>query len=173
MSKVFIIAEAGVNHNGSLRMAKKLIDVAARAGVDAVKFQTFSADRLVLKTALKAPYQKAATGTHEKQWAMIKRLEQIRRNRIVQYERNAVLVCDPGNAFKISHVEFRVSDRLGIDSLGLRCNGFFQCDQIIGFNEIDLNTQSRKRIVKQVVSPPVKIVRRDNFISSLSDIQQR
>ena len=55
--KVLIIAEAGVNHNGDINMAKKLIDVAADAGADLVKFQTFSADRLVTESASKADYQ--------------------------------------------------------------------------------------------------------------------
>ena len=53
-----IIAEAGVNHNGSIKIAKKLIDVAADVGADFVKFQTFKADSLVTKTADKAGYQK-------------------------------------------------------------------------------------------------------------------
>ena len=75
MSKVFIIAEAGVNHNGSLELAKKLIDVAVEAGADAVKFQTFKADKLVNKIAQKADYQKLATSTDESQYDMIKKLE--------------------------------------------------------------------------------------------------
>ncbi|MBN1840604.1 MAG: N-acetylneuraminate synthase [Campylobacterales bacterium] len=75
MSRVFIIAEAGVNHNGSLEIAKKLIDVASEAGADAVKFQTFKADKLVSKTAQKADYQKETTGVDESQYAMIKKLE--------------------------------------------------------------------------------------------------
>ena len=73
--RVFIIAEAGVNHNGSLDSAIGLVDAAADAGADAVKFQTFSADRLVSKTAQKAEYQKAATGADESQYEMLKRLE--------------------------------------------------------------------------------------------------
>lgn len=72
---IFIIAEAGVNHNGSLKLAKKLIDVAAEAGADAVKFQTFQADKLVSKTAQKAQYQKQTTDAVETQYEMIKRLE--------------------------------------------------------------------------------------------------
>lgn len=72
---VFIIAEAGVNHNGSLELAKTLIDVAASAGVDAVKFQTFKADKLVSKTAQKAHYQKQTTDAAESQYEMIKKLE--------------------------------------------------------------------------------------------------
>ena len=57
MKKVIIIAEAGVNHNGDMAMAKKLIDAAVDAGVDYVKFQTFKADNLVSKSAKKAEYQ--------------------------------------------------------------------------------------------------------------------
>ena len=75
MSKVFIIAEAGVNHNGSTELAKKLIDVAAEAGADAVKFQTFKADRLVSRRAQKADYQKQTTSVDETQYEMIKNLE--------------------------------------------------------------------------------------------------
>ena len=72
---VFIIAEAGVNHNGSITLAKKLIDVASKAGADAVKFQTFKAEKLVAKNAQKASYQKETTDAEESQFAMIKKLE--------------------------------------------------------------------------------------------------
>ena len=72
---VFIIAEAGVNHNGSIELAKQLIDVAVEAGVDAVKFQTFKAENLVSKNAQKADYQKLTTSTDESQFEMIKKLE--------------------------------------------------------------------------------------------------
>ena len=72
---VFIIAEAGVNHNGSLELAKKLIDVAVEAGADAVKFQTFKAVNLVSQTAEKADYQKQTTDESESQFDMIKKLE--------------------------------------------------------------------------------------------------
>ena len=75
MNKVFIIAEAGVNHNGSIKLAKKLIDVACKAGVDAVKFQTFKAENLVSKNAQKAEYQKQTTDSEESQFDMIKKLE--------------------------------------------------------------------------------------------------
>ena len=72
---VFIIAEAGVNHNGSIDLAKKLIDVACTAGVDAVKFQTFKAENLVSKNAQKADYQKETTDGKESQFSMLKKLE--------------------------------------------------------------------------------------------------
>lgn len=75
VSKVFIIAEAGVNHNGSIDLAKKLIDAAADAGADAVKFQTFKADRLATKLADKADYQKSNTSVNESQYEMLKKLE--------------------------------------------------------------------------------------------------
>lgn len=71
----FIIAEAGVNHNGSMEIAKKLIDVAVGAGADAIKFQTFKADKVVTATASKAKYQIENTGADETQFEMLKRLE--------------------------------------------------------------------------------------------------
>lgn len=73
--KTFIIAEAGVNHNGDLDLAKRLIDAAADAGADAVKFQTFKADRIVARHAPKAEYQQRTSGANESQYAMLKRLE--------------------------------------------------------------------------------------------------
>jgi len=76
MSKVIIIAEAGVNHNGDIQIAKKLIDVAVDAGVDYVKFQTFKADRLVSKSAKKAEYQSVNINDgDDSQYAMLKSLE--------------------------------------------------------------------------------------------------
>jgi len=72
---VFIIAEAGVNHNGSIELACELIDVASESGADAVKFQTFKAENLVSKNAEKAEYQKQTTDASESQFDMIKRLE--------------------------------------------------------------------------------------------------
>ena len=72
---VFIIAEAGVNHNGSVKLAKKLIDIAVDSGADAVKFQTFKTENLVSKTAKKADYQKQNTDELESQFDMIKKLE--------------------------------------------------------------------------------------------------
>ncbi len=71
----FIVAEAGVNHNGSLEMARQLVDVAVRAGADAVKFQTFRAEKVISPQAPKAAYQLQTTDTGESQLDMVKRLE--------------------------------------------------------------------------------------------------
>lgn len=71
----WIIAEAGVNHNGSTKIAKQLIDVAKEAGADFVKFQTFKADKLVSKNSPKAEYQRKSTDAAESQYEMIKKLE--------------------------------------------------------------------------------------------------
>ncbi len=75
MNRTFIIAEAGVNHNGSIELAKKLIDVAKEAGVDAVKFQTFKAEAIISADAPKADYQKITTHPTESQFEMIKKLQ--------------------------------------------------------------------------------------------------
>lgn len=72
---VLIIAEAGVNHNGDIGLAKELIDLAVEAGVDIVKFQTFKSENLVTKTAAMAGYQVENTGKEDSQLAMLKKLE--------------------------------------------------------------------------------------------------
>jgi len=74
-SKTFIIAEAGVNHNGDMDIAKQLINIAKDAKVNAVKFQTFRAENLILKNIEKAPYQQKTTDEQESQFEMLRRLE--------------------------------------------------------------------------------------------------
>jgi len=87
MTKTFIIAEAGVNHNGSLKMAFQLIDAAIAAGADAVKFQTFKAEKVIALNAPKAGYQKETTGSDESQLEMVKKLEldEIAHTQLYQY----------------------------------------------------------------------------------------
>lgn len=112
---VFIIAEAGVNHNGSLDMALALVDEAARAGADAVKFQTFRADLLAAANAPKARYQQAVTGSDDGQLAMLRRLElsDDMHNALVQrcHERGIEFMS---TAFDV------VSLRLLVDQIGIR-----------------------------------------------------
>lgn len=73
--QTFIIAEAGVNHNGSLKLAKQLVDVAVQAGADAVKFQTFQAEKVISRLAPKAAYQRRTTAQDESQLEMVRKLE--------------------------------------------------------------------------------------------------
>jgi len=73
--RTLIIAEAGVNHNGDMNIARALIDAASESGADIVKFQSFTAERLVTGSALKADYQTINTGSNESQYLMLKRLE--------------------------------------------------------------------------------------------------
>ncbi len=73
--RVFIIAEAGVNHNGNMELALQMVDAATKAGANAIKFQTFRAETLVTRTASKANYQKATSDSDESQFDMLKKLE--------------------------------------------------------------------------------------------------
>lgn len=114
MSRVFIIAEAGVNHNGSLELAKKLIDVASDAGADAVKFQTFKAENLVSKHAQKADYQKQTTDKAESQFDMIKKLELD-----VEAHNELLAYCKTKNIMFLStpfdHDSIELLDALGLE----------------------------------------------------------
>lgn len=114
MNKVFIIAEAGVNHNGSIELAKKLIDVAVEAKVDAVKFQTFKAENLVSKHAQKADYQKETTNKEESQFDMIKKLELD-----VDTHKELISYCKSKNIMFLStpfdHDSIELLDNLGLE----------------------------------------------------------
>ena len=81
-SPTFVIAEAGVNHGGDMKIAKKMIDLAVSAKADAVKFQTFRAEHLILNDIEKAPYQKRVTSASESQYDMLKKLEVSREQNI-------------------------------------------------------------------------------------------
>lgn len=93
----FVIAEAGVNHNGSLEIARRLVDVAVEAQVDAVKFQTFRAERIVTEGAPKAAYQKQLDGAEESHFEMLKRLELS-----LQAHRELQLYCQERNILFLS-----------------------------------------------------------------------
>ena len=113
-NRTLIIAEAGVNHNGDLELAKQLIDVAAEAGADYVKFQTFSADRIVSQSASKAEYQQQVTDASETQYEMLKRLElsnEMHLELIKHCEEQSIKFLSTG--FDIESVDLLVE--LGID----------------------------------------------------------
>lgn len=121
INKVFVIAEAGVNHNGDIQLAKKLIDIAVEAKVDAVKFQTWKTELLVTKKAIQAQYQTENTEVEESQFDMLKRLELSYDDfiELKQYcdklnimflstpdeETSALFLCDLQNIFKIGSGE--------------------------------------------------------------------
>ena len=113
MSRVFIIAEAGVNHNGDLRIAEEMIDIAVKAGADAVKFQTFTAQNLVCMNAKKANYQLETTNQSESQFEMLKKLELTldMHKRLIEYcnQKNIMFMSTP---FDLESIDMLV--QLGI-----------------------------------------------------------
>lgn len=114
---IYIIAEAGVNHNGNPEMAFQLVNAAVEAGADAVKFQTFVADNMVTKDALKADYQRNTTDSYESQFAMLKRLELSHdmHHELMQYC-NDCNIQFLSTAFDMESLEFLVSD-LNVETL--------------------------------------------------------
>lgn len=113
---VLIIAEAGVNHNGSMEIAKQLVDVAVEAGVDIIKFQTFKAERLVSKTAKQAEYQKQNIGDgNDSQYEMLKKLELSEEN----HEELIAYCKEKGIRFWSTAFDFESMDYLHSLGLGL------------------------------------------------------
>lgn len=115
MQKTFIIAEAGVNHNGDIDIAKKMIDAASEAGVDAVKFQTFKAEKIVSMNAQKAEYQLENTNNTESQFEMLKKLEIDKKTHLelIEYckEKKVMFLSTP---FDIESVKMLVELGIGI-----------------------------------------------------------
>ncbi len=112
--RTFIIAEAGVNHNGKLALAKRLIKAAKSAGADAVKFQTFNAERLVTPTASKATYQKRLTLSGETQLAMLKKLE------LSPSDHKQLLACCRQNKILFLSTAFDEQSADLLDALGMK-----------------------------------------------------
>lgn len=112
--QTFIIAEAGVNHNGDLALAERLVDAAAESGADAVKFQTFRTDALVTATAAQATYQAENTGVVESQAAMLRRLElSAEAHRVLMARAAARGIAFLSTPFDLGSIDF-------LASLGLR-----------------------------------------------------
>jgi N,N'-diacetyllegionaminate synthase len=114
VQRVFIIAEAGINHNGNIEIAKKLVDVASEAGADAVKFQSFKAEKLVSRNAKKAEYQKNTTDKSESPLDMLKKLELDFKNHkeLINYcgEKNIIFLSSP---FDLESID--LLNRLGVE----------------------------------------------------------
>jgi len=114
LKKIFIIAEAGVNHNGSIELAKKLIDAAVKAKADAVKFQTFKTELCISKNAQKADYQKQTTNVSESQFDMIKKLELD-----IEAHKELIAYCQVKNIMFLStpfdHESINLLSDLGLD----------------------------------------------------------
>lgn len=112
--KVYIIAEAGVNHNGSIQIAKEMVDVAVHAGVDAIKFQTFIPEKLVCKNAKKARYQTENTESDEPQIDMLKAL-QLSQEDFIELKK----YCDENNIDFIS-TPFDVESLIFLYQIGIK-----------------------------------------------------
>jgi len=108
-SLTFVIAEAGVNHSGDMIVAKKLIDLASEAGADAVKFQTFRAEHLILESVKKAPYQQKTTEATESQMDMLKKLEVTREQNLElkKYceEKNIIFLTTPFDETSLDEID--------------------------------------------------------------------
>ncbi len=117
MSQTYVIAEAGVNHNGDPKLAFQLVDAAVEAGADAIKFQTFKADKLVTASAIKADYQQHTTKADESQLAMLKRLElgqDVHRDLYAYCSENGIEFLS--SAFDLDSLNF-LANELGLNTL--------------------------------------------------------
>ena len=114
MNNVLIIAEAGVNHNGDIKLAKKLVDMAAKAGADIVKFQTFKAKNIASKKAVKAEYQKKTTGKKESLFEMLKKLELTKKD-----HEKLIIYCNE-RSIKFLSTPFDSDSILLLKSLGIK-----------------------------------------------------
>lgn len=112
--RVYIIAEAGVNHNGNIQIAKEMVDVAVSAGVDAIKFQTFNSEKLVCRNARKAEYQLENTGFKETQLDMLKSL-QLSQENFIELKK----YCDKKNIDFIS-TPFDVESLIFLFKIGVK-----------------------------------------------------
>jgi N,N'-diacetyllegionaminate synthase len=129
---IFIIAEIGVNHNGDINLAKKLIDVSKEANANAVKFQTFKTEKLVQKDAPKAEYQKQNTKDDSSQYEMIKKLE-LSKNDFIELkkyaeEKNIMFISTP---FDLESVD--ILDDIGVEIFKV---GSGDCDNFILLSKI-------------------------------------
>ncbi len=108
-SATFVIAEAGVNHGGDMSIAKKLIDLASESGADAVKFQTFRAEHLILDSVQKAPYQQKTTDSSESQFDMLKKLEVSREQNLelkrYSEEKNIIFLTTPFDENSLDEID--------------------------------------------------------------------
>lgn len=137
LSKVTIIAEAGVNHNGDLGLAKTLIEIAANAGADFAKFQTFKTEALVSKEAKQADYQVKNTGKMEGQYDMLKRLELSHDDHFELIEHcNKNKIKFLSSAFDLESVDFLKTLDLGIWKIPSgEITNYFYLKKIASFNE--------------------------------------
>ncbi len=136
---VLIIAEAGVNHNGSLDLAKKMVDKAVEAGVDIIKFQTFKADKLVSKTAKQAEYQKNNMGNKadDSQYNMLKKLELTEQDHVelMEYCKNRGIRFW-STAFDMDSIEYLRTLNLGLWKIPSgEVTNFLFLKKIASFNE--------------------------------------
>ena len=133
---VFIIAEAGVNHNGSIETAKKLIDVASNVGADAVKFQTFKVENLATKNLVKANYQKNYTDKKESQFSMLKKLQLTPEMHIELYQysksRNITFLSSP-----FDHDSIKLLNKLGLEIFKIPSGEITNLPYLIEIGKLD------------------------------------